>query len=106
VIWAKGIYDIEILTMGKTGWKHGIIHDVLYVLNLMRNLFSLLKNGDKRMTTCNKTKCKLYLNGEEGFVMARLKHGNLCKMQIIVIMLKTQANMGPHFKCGIILLHT
>ncbi len=106
MIWVKGISDIKILTMGKTGWKHGIIHDVLYVLNLMRNLFSLAKNGDKIMTTYNKTKCKLYLNGEEGFVMARLRHGNLWKMHMIVIVLRTQANMGPHFKCGIILLHT
>ncbi len=56
VIWVKGINDIEILTMGKIGWKHGIIHDVLYVLNLMRNLFSLAKNGDKRMATYNKNK--------------------------------------------------
>jgi hypothetical protein len=73
VIWAKGIYDIEILTMGKTGWKHGIIHDVLYVLNLLRNLFSLVKNGDKRMTTCNKTKCKLYLNGRRRFFHGKVE---------------------------------
>jgi hypothetical protein len=106
VIWVKGISDIEILTMGKTSWKHGIIHDVLYVLNLMKNIFSLVKNGDKRMTAYNKTKCKLYPNGEEGFVMAWLRHGNLWKMQIIVIMLRTQANMGPHIKCSITLLHT
>jgi hypothetical protein len=65
-----------------------------------------VKNGDKRMTTYNETKCKLYLNGEEGFVMAWLRHGNLWKMQIIVIMLRTQANMEPHIKCGITLLHT
>jgi hypothetical protein len=80
VIWVKGINDIEILTMGKTSWKHGIIHDVLYVLNYMRNLFSLAKNGDKIMTTYNKIKCKLYLNGEEGFVVTRLRHENLWKM--------------------------
>jgi hypothetical protein len=62
--------------------------------------------GIKEWQPTTKQNVNSIFNGEEGFVMARLWHGNLWKMQIIVIVLRTQANMGPHFKCGIILLQT
>ncbi len=64
--WAIGICDIELLGLVSNQWKTCILHDVLFVPNLWRNLFSLEKVVDKGIVVVyDKRSYKMFFNKKE-----------------------------------------
>ena len=85
IVYAEGMGRIDVLAYNGKTWVRKYLSNVLYILELKYNLFSMGASLAKNMTfESNKIKCAFYKDNEIAVVGEKLENNNLFTMKIKV----------------------